>query len=53
MTSGTEVSAPGAGRRRRGEPGAAVRGMRFSVDGWDPGYGASLELDGELGESTA
>jgi hypothetical protein len=27
--------------------------MRFSVDGWDPGYGASLELDGEFGESTA
>ncbi len=31
--------------------------MRFSVDGWDPGYGASLELEGQLegqlAESTA
>jgi hypothetical protein len=27
--------------------------MRFSVDGWDPSYGASFEVDGELGESTA
>ncbi|HVT69938.1 MAG TPA: hypothetical protein VHF26_19460, partial [Trebonia sp.] len=27
--------------------------MRFSVDSWDPSYGASFEVDGELGESTA
>ncbi len=27
-------------------------GMRFSVDPWDPGYGASLDVE-ELGESTA
>jgi hypothetical protein len=27
--------------------------MRFSVDGWDPSYGASLELEGQLEESTA
>jgi hypothetical protein len=27
--------------------------MRFSVDGWDPGYGASLEPEDFLGESTA
>src|ERR1700722_6978267 len=27
--------------------------MRFSVDGWDPSYGASLELEGQLAESTA
>ncbi|HVT71300.1 MAG TPA: hypothetical protein VHF26_26375 [Trebonia sp.] len=27
--------------------------MRFSVDGWDPSYGASLELEGEMAESTA
>ena len=27
--------------------------MRFSVDGWDPRYGASLELEEDLGESTA
>ena len=57
MTSGTEMSvhagALGNGSRRPGEAGAAARGMRFSVDGWDPGYGTSLELDGELGESTA
>ena len=39
-------------------PGAARRrAMRFSVDGWDPSYGASLELEGQmeghLDESTA
>jgi hypothetical protein len=29
-------------------------GMRFAVDGWDPGYGSSLELeDDDLGQSTA
>ena len=27
--------------------------MTFSVDGWDPSYGASLELEGQLEESTA
>jgi hypothetical protein len=27
--------------------------MRFAVDGWDPGYGTSLETDDELGQSTA
>jgi hypothetical protein len=27
--------------------------MRFSVDGWDPGYGTSLEPEDFLGESTA
>ncbi len=27
--------------------------MRFSVDGWDPSYGASLELEAQLAESTA
>ncbi|HEX3715561.1 MAG TPA: hypothetical protein VHV09_22405 [Trebonia sp.] len=27
--------------------------MRFSVDGWDPSYGASVELEGQLEESTA
>ena len=32
----------------------AIRpGMRFSVDGWDPAYGTSLELEEFLGESTA
>jgi len=27
--------------------------MRFSVDGWDPSYGSTMETDGELAESTA
>jgi hypothetical protein len=27
--------------------------MRFSVDGWDPAYGTTQELDDDLGESTA
>jgi hypothetical protein len=27
-------------------------GMRFSVDGWDPSYGSSVEVDDDLGEST-
>jgi hypothetical protein len=27
--------------------------MRYTVDGWDPGYGASLELEEYLHESTA
>ena len=27
--------------------------MRFSVDGWDPRYGTSLELEEDLGESSA
>ena len=30
-----------------------MTGMRFTVDGWDPGYGAGLELEGQLEESTA
>lgn len=29
------------------------RGMRFAVDAWDPGYGSSLELEDDLGVSTA
>lgn len=28
-------------------------GMRFSVDGWDPSYGSSVDVDDDLGESTA
>ena len=27
--------------------------MSFSVDGWDPTYGTSLELEEDLGESSA
>ena len=33
--------------------GGAAAGMRFTVDGWDPTYGTSLELEEDLGESTA
>jgi hypothetical protein len=36
-----------AGGRERGAP------MRFSVDGWDPSFGMSLETEEQLGESTA
>lgn len=28
-------------------------GMRFTVDGWDPSYGSSLEFEDDLGESNA
>lgn len=49
MTRVSDPSAPGAVR----QPEAAVAGMSFSVDGWDPSYGASLELEGQLAESTA
>ena len=38
------------GDLERSPPGAA---MRFSVDGWDPAYGMSLELEEQLGESTS
>ncbi|HEY1666881.1 MAG TPA: hypothetical protein VGG54_14430 [Trebonia sp.] len=44
MTQGTQLGAP---ERAGGRP------MSFSVDGWDPSYGASLELEGQLEESTA
>jgi hypothetical protein len=33
--------------------GSAPLAMRFSVDGWDPTYGMSLELEDYLGESDA
>lgn len=48
MTLTGGVTTPGAGFTGRGSGG-----MTFSVDGWDPGYGASLELEGQLEESTA
>ena len=42
----------GAGHGAAG--GSSARpAMRFSVDGWDPTYGMSLELEDYLGESTA
>jgi hypothetical protein len=30
-----------------------ANGMRFSVDGWDPGYGSSVDVEDDLGESKA
>jgi hypothetical protein len=45
MISDIAATAPGTGPTR--QP------MRFSVDGWDPSYGASLELEEQLQESTA
>ena len=57
MTRGSDVravSGGGAGLPGPGPSGrAAARRMSFSVDGWDPSYGASLELEGQLEESTA
>lgn len=52
MTRGTGLSAPGEGFA---EPARQPdrRAMSFSVDGWDPSYGASLEAEGQLEESTA
>ncbi|HVE95639.1 MAG TPA: hypothetical protein VNA67_01420 [Pseudonocardiaceae bacterium] len=53
----TRVRLPAAADRV-GRPGGQVTvelersGMRFSVDPWDPGYGASLDVE-ELGESSA
>jgi hypothetical protein len=41
---------PGSGPGRGADGGPA---MRFSVDGWDPSYGTSLELAEFLGESDA
>jgi hypothetical protein len=46
MTTGSDAGA-------RGGAGFPGHGMSFSVDGWDPSYGASLELEGQLEESTA
>ncbi|MGH3246017.1 MAG: hypothetical protein ACRDOI_07370 [Trebonia sp.] len=53
MTRGSNLSAVrGEGPGQSG-PGAGARPMSFSVDGWDPSYGASLEVEGQLEESTA
>jgi hypothetical protein len=43
----SDIAPPAAGTGSAGQP------MRFSVDGWDPSYGASLELEEQLRESTA
>ncbi len=57
MTRGSDVRALSGGGAGPSGPGAsdraAARHMSFSVDGWDPSYGASLELEGQLEESTA
>ena len=57
MTRGSDVRALSGGGAGLPGPGAsdraAARRMSFSVDGWDPSYGASLELEGQLEESTA
>ena len=37
----------------RSPAGPRRPGMSFSVDGWDPTYGTSLELEEDLGESSA
>ena len=48
MTTGpTDVQADGS------PAGARRSGMSFSVDGWAPTYGTSLELEEDLGESSA
>ena len=46
---------PGGGSAGGREAGGRERGapMRFSVDGWDPSFGMSLETEEQLGESTA
>jgi len=51
VTQGSDLSAPGIGGTGLSEQG--MHSMSFSVDGWDPGYGASLEVEGQLEESTA
>ena len=43
----SDIAPPAAGTGSAGQP------MRFAVDGWDPSYGASLELEEQLQESTA
>jgi hypothetical protein len=44
--TGDLATGPAGGRQR-------APAMRFSVDGWDPSYGMSLEVEEQLGESTA
>jgi hypothetical protein len=48
--SGAASPSFGAGGRAVGADNGV---MRFSVDGWDPAYGSSLDLDEYLEESTA
>jgi hypothetical protein len=48
MTGNTQTSS-----RSGTTAGGATPAMRFSVDGWDPTYGTSMELEEYLDESTA
>ena len=45
------MTATGAGAEMGASAGSP--GMRFAVDGWDPGYGTSLDMEDDLGESSA
>ena len=42
-----------AGQGSAATPAVSRHAMRFTVDGWDPAYGTSLELEDDLEESTA
>jgi hypothetical protein len=56
MTRDAAVTSPGtgpAGTASTGPANPGRPGMRYTVDGWDPAYGASLELEEYLQESTA
>ena len=56
MTRDIAVTAGGTGladARRAGLTDVGRPRMRYTVDGWDPAYGASLELEEYLQESTA
>jgi hypothetical protein len=48
MTGGSQASQDSAATAAAGR-----NAMRFTVDGWDPAYGTSLELEDYLEESTA
>lgn len=56
MTRDTAVTSPGVGPVAARSAGLTDSGhprMRYTVDGWDPAYGASLELEEYLQESSA
>jgi hypothetical protein len=56
MTWDAGITARGTGLADAGPAGLTDSGrprMRYTVDGWDPAYGASLELEEYLQESTA
>jgi hypothetical protein len=56
VTRDAAVTSPGTGpasARSAGPPQPGRPGMRYTVDGWDPAYGVSLELEEYLQESSA